>query len=81
MAGLAAGPLYGVGAPWLKRLLPWVHPKEILDTDSGRMVYDKDAPVADSSLPGCGAPWTFWRRAPSSARPTREQQAAPRESV
>ena len=27
-AGLAAGPLYGAGASWLKRLLPWVKPTE-----------------------------------------------------
>ncbi|KAK9804652.1 hypothetical protein WJX73_004701 [Symbiochloris irregularis] len=28
LAGLAAGPLYGVGAPWLGKILPWVHPQD-----------------------------------------------------
>ena len=27
-AGLAAGPLYGAGASWLKKLLPWVKTTE-----------------------------------------------------
>ena len=27
-AGLAAGPLYGAGAPWLKKMLPWIRPTE-----------------------------------------------------
>ena len=27
-AGLMAGPLYGTGATWLKKMLPWIKPTE-----------------------------------------------------
>ena len=27
-AGLMAGPLYGTGATWLKKMLPWIRPTE-----------------------------------------------------
>ena len=30
-AGLMAGPLYGTGATWLKKMLPWIRPTEDAD--------------------------------------------------
>lgn len=29
---MLAGPLYGVGSPWLKRLLPWIKETEVVDS-------------------------------------------------
>lgn len=43
LAGITAGPLYGVGAIWLKKVLPWSHPHERPEGNSGKMVIDKDA--------------------------------------
>ena len=38
IAGLLAGPLYGVGAPWLKALIPWSRPDEEVEGTSGRLI-------------------------------------------
>ena len=38
IAGLLAAPLYGVGADWLKVLLPWHKRTESPDGPSGRLV-------------------------------------------
>ena len=37
VAGLLAGPLYGVGSPFLRRWLPWIKKTEVM-TDSGELV-------------------------------------------
>ncbi|KAL3137469.1 hypothetical protein ABBQ38_004758 [Trebouxia sp. C0009 RCD-2024] len=33
IAGMLAGPLYGVGSPFLKKMLPWIHETEIVKED------------------------------------------------
>ena len=35
-AGLLAGPLYGTGATWLKKMLPWIKPTEDGSEDGER---------------------------------------------
>lgn len=37
IAGIIAGPLYGVGSPFLKKFLPWIHETEIVKED-GKVV-------------------------------------------
>lgn len=39
-AGLLAGPLYGTGASWLKKMLPWIRPTE--DTSEEGKGMDKE---------------------------------------
>ena len=41
IAGLIAAPLYGVGAPWLKAVIPWSHPDEEVEGTSGHLVRKK----------------------------------------
>lgn len=44
IAGLLAGPLYGVGSGWLKRLLPWIKETEQpVGPNSGLIDVEKDA--------------------------------------
>ena len=33
IAGMLAGPLYGVGSPVMKKMLPWIHSTEIVKED------------------------------------------------
>lgn len=42
IAGMLAGPLYGVGSPFLKKILPWIHETEIVKEDG--KVLDTDHP-------------------------------------
>lgn len=43
-AGLAAGPLYGTGASWLKKLVPWIMPTEEPTGDNNELE-DQAAPA------------------------------------
>ncbi|KAK9804678.1 hypothetical protein WJX73_009374 [Symbiochloris irregularis] len=80
LAGLAAGPLYGVGAPWLRIILPWVHPQERLQSESGKMVIDRNA-EPDLSLGDTLSPVTetvsrqFWKRSNKKEKPTDDSQS------
>ena len=47
IAGMLAGPLYGVGSPWLKKMLPWIKETEVVDA-SGKVV-DKSNPSKKES--------------------------------
>lgn len=42
IAGMLAGPLYGVGSPFLRRLLPWIKETEIVK--EGGEIVDTSAP-------------------------------------
>ena len=42
-AGLMAGPLYGTGATWLKKMLPWIRPTEEPTGDNNELE-DQAAP-------------------------------------
>lgn len=42
IAGLAAGPLYGVGAPWLQKLMPWA--AHTRDNPEGGMLMSPQPP-------------------------------------
>lgn len=42
IAGILAGPLYGVGSPFLKKILPWIRETEIVKEDG--QVLDTDHP-------------------------------------
>ncbi len=43
-AGLMAGPLYGTGATWLKKMLPWIRPTEEPTGDNNELE-DQAAPA------------------------------------
>lgn len=43
IAGLLAGPLYGVGSGWLKRLLPWIKPTEVITGENNTNLVDLEA--------------------------------------
>ena len=47
IAGILAGPLYGVGSPWLKRMLPWIKETEVVDANGN--VVDKSHPSKKES--------------------------------
>ncbi len=47
IAGILAGPLYGVGSPWLKRMLPWIKKTEVVDANGN--VVDKSHPSKKES--------------------------------
>ena len=67
IAGLLAAPLYGVGAPWLKALIPWSRPDEEVEGTSGRLVRKHrhhgknpaggNQPGVSSQLPGALQCW------------------------
>ena len=50
-AGLMAGPLYGTGATWLKKMLPWIRPTEDANGDDKRLESQQRASTRDLEAP------------------------------
>ncbi len=65
-AGLMAGPLYGTGATWLKKMLPWIRPteeptgenNELQDQTGNARELEMQAPLYEAK-PTSGAKKTF----------------------
>ena len=55
-AGLMAGPLYGVGSTWLKKMMPWIkaseHPKAGNGVGGDNSLQDHDASNNDNNAHG-----------------------------
>ncbi len=54
-AGLMAGPLYGTGATWLKKMLPWIRPTEEPTGDNNELE-DQAAPANNNKEMDMQAP-------------------------